>query len=181
MPRALLHVGKHRLEALHEEQQPGWVGRIKFWHCEKYVDSDLDQVHLAVEIQEAPCEVLAVMSSNDPRRSGRRPSKGFAGGVEVRTNLLPSVHPPSSPSRPKSQQSKAKRRPAPPASDSTLARGTEHAHWMAQAYEHSAQGYARATPTTPSGQSAQSMQPLTPSPPHGMQPLTPLSPIASAR
>lgn len=169
MPRCLLHIGKHRVEAQNDEYQPGWVGRVKLWHCEKYPDADTDSVSLSVELQEAPFEAVRVRAANDPRRFIRNT---FVGGVEVR--------PPSS-GRPKSSP-KTKRRPAQPHSDSTLARGADTTKWMAQAYADSAQGYMKsasprpcssegrssyekmppiASPTSP-GARAPSVDPLTP-------------------
>jgi len=163
MPRAWLHVGKHRIEALHEELQPGWVGRVKFWHCEKFADAETDLVYLAVEVQEAPSEVLQVHASNDPRRYMR---KSLVGGVDVR---------PPSQGRPSSRSSsKARRRPVPPATESTLVKGAQTTHWMTQAYVDSAQGInANARVTTPRGQSSERtmMPPLTPSPPPSHHPM----------
>lgn len=160
MPRAWLHVGKHRVEALNEEYQPGWVGRIRFWHCEKYPDAETDSVSLAVEIQEAPFDALRVRASNDPRRFLRN---SFAGGVELR---LPSTARPKSTSSPK-----RKLRPAPPVSDSTLARGADTSKYIAQAYLDSAQGYVKSTPPrSPSKDGSPTRMPqLAPSPSLGNQ------------
>jgi hypothetical protein len=172
---------------LDEEWQPGWLGRVKFWHCDKLCDADSDQVVLAVEIQEAPSEVLCVHTKDDSRSIPK-----MTGGVEVRA--------PSTP-RPKSTAHKAKRRPPAPASDTTLARGMHTTQWVAQAYIDSAQGYSRAsTPgrgtsggSTPRERSLPSLtqsslplqQPVANSPvscsttPHSAQPLPP-TPLVSS-
>lgn len=158
MPKAWLHIGKHRVEAIQEDVQKGWVGRVKFWHVERSAEAETDSINLAVEVQDAPSELLQVHASNDPRRYLR---KGVTGSVEVR---------PPSQGRPRSSSSptKAKRRPPPPTSDSTLARSAQTTQWMSQAYVDSAQGY-NARAVTPRG--SERMPAITPSPPLAMQAL----------
>jgi len=159
VPRVWLQLGKHRMEALSEDSQPGCVGRAKCWHYDKAVDNDTDALMLLLEVQEAPCESIHVNCANDPRRF-------------VKAKTFAEVRPPSS-ARPRSSSNKpGKRRPPPPTSDSNLTKGADTTKWMTQAYADASQGYSSGAQTARQPSSDRDrMPPLTktPSPPLGMQ------------
>jgi len=142
VPRAWLHVGKHRVEALQEDLYPGWLGRVKFWHSEKFIDPETDSVTLALEVFEAPAEVLHVSSSNDPRRIARKV-------VENR-----------SPSRPRNKSPKKKA--ALSVNDSTLSNAMQTNQWVTEAYLDAVRGNTRSV--TPSIQASPVFSPSCASP-----------------